>query len=139
MTASLIYAIIVVSTCFSILILTVAHLLFRFVRLTDLTQRKGLGLVASPAVGTDSESGMPGLPGIPKSLTDWMEGESEPWARQELQSDASRLYSMTNDWTLVELELRRRHSSVEASPEVAAGVAWEKAGTEFVDDSEPQE
>jgi hypothetical protein len=44
---------------------------------------------------------------IPEALQAFIDAESEPWARQELQRAATSAYARTRDWAMVEAELRK--------------------------------
>lgn len=134
MTTSFIYAITVVATCLSVLLLSLARLVYSL----SLGGGSKAGLFRSPG-STTHEATSPLTSGLPTSLAEWIENESEPWAREELRADATRLHDMTGDWTQAELELRRRHGPMDANAEVAAGLAWRDAGEKFVDDTVPQE
>jgi hypothetical protein len=43
---------------------------------------------------------------IPEALSDWINQESEPWARQELRKRAQDAYQRLGSWAEAEAELR---------------------------------
>lgn len=62
---------------------------------------------------------------MPDSVREYIEMESEEWAREELRQEALQLHKLLEgDWERVERELRKRHGRYDMDPEQAADIAW---------------
>lgn len=81
----------------------VAFLLLAAGVYTRLAYRAGAtgGLSKIPGLGPEPE------PEMPERLEVWIQRESEPWAQEELESRAKRLYQELGDWDEVYAELTK--------------------------------
>jgi hypothetical protein len=71
-----------------------------------------IGLYYRLTAGVPGAPAMPGLgaadaEAIPDGLMEWIQEESEPWARAELKRRALEAWREQKDWALVEAELKR--------------------------------
>ena len=70
--------------------------------------------------------------GMSDSLIEYINQESEEWARNEMTSEAQRLMKIYNDWERVEVHLKKQYMMFDVNPEAAAEIAWEQSKEEVV-------
>lgn len=61
---------------------------------------------------------------MPPGIRSLIDLESEPWAQQDLEMEASRLYTIHEDWDIVHSHLLKQVG--EPSPKEASDRAWSK-------------
>lgn len=71
--------------------------------------------------------------GMPASLVEYIDQESEEWAREELRQEAVTIQKIYKDWESTERELKRRYAKFDMSAEEAANRAWQTKPQEVRD------
>ena len=89
----------------AIIALSILLVAFGFVALV-LTVNAAIEQKASVKAPVFSRAAKP-QEAVPEALQAFIDAESEPWARQELQRAAASAYARTRDWAMVEAELRK--------------------------------